>query len=199
MAADRPPLLLRPVHCWFFFWERAIPSLYRVVAVASAAAISAVLLVLAGLPWLVAVPVAAALWVGFAVVQEHDERVPRPVDEVFVQAVRTRVEPVLVAAGFVFNFASGGLRARGDTADVVLYEADPGRHPALGDGEGPCFDLWIRRDAGAGTMEVSVGRHDLDALVEGDRELAVRVTQAIDAVDDTEVLAQALVLVFGQN
>ena len=43
---------------------------------------------LAGLPWWVAVPIGAAPWVGLAVVQEHDGRVPRPVDEVFVRAVR---------------------------------------------------------------------------------------------------------------
>jgi hypothetical protein len=48
-------------------------------------------------------------------------------------------------------------------------------------------------------MEVSVGWHDLDILVEADKELAERVTQAIDAVDDAEVLAQALARVFGQR
>jgi hypothetical protein len=155
-----------------------------VVAVVVAAAISAVLLVLVGLPWWVAVPVGAALWVGLAVVQEHDERVPRPVDEEFVRAVRDRVEPVLAAAGFTFHSASGGLRARRDSTDVVLYEAEPARHPTLGDGEDSCLDLWIRRDAGAGTMDVSVGWHDLDDLLGSDRELALRVTQAVDAVDD---------------
>ncbi|HVM12785.1 MAG TPA: hypothetical protein VM287_00440 [Egibacteraceae bacterium] len=199
MAVDRAPLLLRPIHGWFFFWERVIPSLYRVVAVVVAMVISAALLVLAGLPWWVAVPIGAALWVGLAVVQEHDERVPRPVDEVFVRAVRERVEPVLVAAGFTFNSASGGQRARRDTADVVLYEAEPGRHPSLGEGDSPCLDLWIRRDARAGTMEVSVGWHDLEALIEGDRELAARVMRAVDAIDDAEVLARALALVFGQR
>lgn len=50
-----------------------------------------------------AVPAGAALWVGLAAVQEHDERVPRPVDEVVVQAVRESAEPVLAAAGFVFT------------------------------------------------------------------------------------------------
>jgi len=40
-----------------------------------------------------AVPAGAALWVGLAAVQEHDERVPRPVDEVVVQAVREAPSP----------------------------------------------------------------------------------------------------------
>ncbi|MGH9151300.1 MAG: hypothetical protein ACRD03_02605 [Acidimicrobiales bacterium] len=199
VAADRPPLLMRPVHGWFFFWEQVIPSLYRVVAVAVAAAISAVLLVLAGAPWWLAVPVGAALWVGLAIVQEHDERVPRPVDEVFVRAVRERVEPVLAAEGFTFNSAAGGRRARRDTTDVVLYEAEPGRHPSLGEGDSPCLDLWIRRDVRAGTMEVSVGWQELEALVEGAPELAARVMRAIDPIDDAETLARALSLAFGQR
>lgn len=199
VAVDREPLLLRPVHGWFFFWERVVPSLYRVVAVVVAAAISAVVLVLAGAPWWLAVPIAAALWVGLAVVQEHDERVPRPVDEVFVRAVRERVEPVLVAAGFTFNSASGGQRARRGTTDVVLYEAEPGRHPSLGEGDSPCLDLWIRRDARAGTMEVTVGWHDLESLVEGDSELAARVVRAGDPIEDAEALARVLLLVFGQR
>lgn len=92
--------------------------MYRVVAVVVAAAITAVLLVLMSLPWWVAVPVGAALWIVPAVVQEHDERVPRPVNAAFVHAVRERVEPVLAAAGFTFNFASGGQRARRDSTDV---------------------------------------------------------------------------------
>jgi hypothetical protein len=137
------------------------------------------------------VPIGAALWVGLAVLQEHDERVPRPVDEVFVRAVRERVEPVLVAAGFTFSSASGGQRARRDTTDVVLYEAEPGWHPSLGEGDSPCLDLCIRRDAPAGTMEVSVGWHDLEALVEGDPELAARVMRAGEATDDAEALARA--------
>lgn len=196
MAADRPPLLLRPLHRWFFFWEEVIPTLYRVVAVVVAAAITAVLLVLVGLPWWVAVPVGGVLWIALAVVQEHDERAPRPADEAFVRAVRERVEPVLTAAGFTFNFASGGQRARRDSTDTVLYEADPARHPILGDAEDSCLDLWIRRDRGAGTMEVSVGWRDLQHLVTSDLELSIRVTQAVDASTDAEALARAFELVF---
>ena len=196
MAADRPPLLLRPIHWWFFRWEELIPSLYRVVAVVMAAAITAVVLSFVGLPWWLAMPVAAALWVGLAVVQEHDERVPRPVDEWFVQAVRERVEPVLTTVGFTFNFASAGQRARGYTADVVLYEADPARHPTLGEERDPCLGLWIRRDRRAGTMEVSVGWRDLNQLVASDPDLSVRVTRAVDASTDAEALAKAFELVF---
>lgn len=97
-----PPIahMLRPAHGWFFLWEEVIPSLYRVIAVVVAAVITAVLLVLVGLPWWAAVPGGGALWIGLAIVQEHDERVPRPVDQAFVHAVRERVEPVLPAAGF---------------------------------------------------------------------------------------------------
>jgi hypothetical protein len=48
-------------------------------------------------------------------------------------------------------------------------------------------------------MDVSVGWHGLDDLLGSDRELALRVTQAVDAVDDAEALARALALVFRQG
>ena len=189
-------MVLGPLHRWFFLWEEIIPSLYRVVAVVVAGAVTAGLLVLVGAPWWAALPVSGVLWIGLAVVQEHDQRVERPVDEEFLQALRERAEPVLQAAGFTFHSASGGQRARRDSTDVVLYEADPTRHPDYGDGARPCVDLWIRRDHRAGVMDVSVDWQDLGDLLGSDRDLAVRVTQSIEPVADAEALARAFKLVF---
>lgn len=196
------PLLVRPLHRWFFYWEDRIPSLHRVVAVGvGAAATTALAAPLVGLRrlWLAA-PGALLAWVVGGVVQEHDERVARPVDAAFAAALRASVDDGLAAAGFVCHAASGGSHARGQTADVFLYEAEPSRHPDLiaeGDDSG-CLDLWIRRDVHLGQMDVSLGGHDLRHLLHarGRSDLAERIDHASDAHADAAALADAFAVLF---
>jgi hypothetical protein len=198
VAADRPPVLLRPLHAWFFFWERVNPSVCRVLAVIIPAALFSALLVGAGLPRWLAAPVAIVLWIGLAVLQEHDERVVRSVDEDFLNALRERADPILTRAGFNFISASSGSRARPDDGDVILYETDAARYPELSGAGYGCLDLWIRRNARAGILDVSVGP-DLTDLLGGEPALARRVTEARGAVEDAEALAAAFSVVFGPS
>lgn len=191
MDSERAPVWLRPVHRWFFFWEALVPSVYRVVAVAIGAAITAVVVVVpTGVSWLAAATLTTVGWIVLAVIQDHDEGVHLDVIGEFRNLLREQADPVLARDGFSFNHASGPARAQRDRSDTFLYEAaDP-------EGNG-CIDLWIRRDRSNGHMEVSVDGRPLESLVAsyGDRQLATRVTRAEESAGDVAALVAAFELV----
>jgi hypothetical protein len=172
-------------------WENIMFSVYRFVAVAVGAAITATVAVLAtGVGWLVAVPMTTVGWIVLAVAQEHDERVVLEVDNDFQTALRGQADLVLARAGFTFNGAFGPCRARVDRSDTFLCEA------VDVEGRG-CIDLWIRRDRSDGGMNVSVDGRPLAELVasHGDLELGARVNRAVEPVGDVEALVAAFELV----
>ena len=78
---------LRPVHAWFSFWDRIVPSIYRVVATGLAALATASVLRLVGVKLIVGAPASLAAWIGLAVAQEHDQRILLPPDRAFVSAL----------------------------------------------------------------------------------------------------------------
>ena len=203
MADDRAPLLVRPLHFWFGVWERAFPPLYRVLAVAVAAVLTTVLLVaITPVSWWLVLPLAVAAWIFLAVAQEHDERVRIPPDPVFMDRLMAEAGPVLAAAGFDEGQVSGRNRARGEMADVVLFQASPpdfsARFPRFDDdAESMDSCLWIERDASEGWMEASIAGTDLgDELRRlGYGDLADRVSRAITPEADADVLAQAFAIV----
>lgn len=186
MVDERPPLVLRPVHAWFLLWEEVVPSVYRVIAVVFAAAITAILLILATpVHWLVALLVSSAAWIALAVIQEHDGRFVLDVDEQFIAGLRARVDPVLASAGFLFRNASGPARARPKRTDTFLYEANSS--------EG-CIDLWILHSRSpGGEMQVLVDGRPLEWILNslGETQLARRVTQLEDAAADVTALVRA--------
>lgn len=194
MAHERPPLVLRPFHGWFHLWERIIPSLYRVVAVAAGTVITAALVVLVTRAhWLLVLVLAVVGWIALAIGQEHDERVVLDVDGEFLSLLRRHADPVLNRAGYVFKNASGPARASRDRSDTILYEID--------DVPGPigCIDLWIRRERTVGgRIEVSTDGGPLEWLLDslGEPELAQRVTRTEDAAGDVAALVTAFQLVF---
>lgn len=91
---------LRPLHAWFFHWERVVPSRYRVVA-RGLAALASALLLLRGFHPLLAAPVSLAAWIGLAVAQDHDQRTRLPPDQAFVAALTVAVSapPLALAIG----------------------------------------------------------------------------------------------------
>lgn len=124
--------LLRPVHAWFFLWERVVPSLYRVVATGLAAPVTAVILVAVGVHPVLAAPLSLLGWIALAVAQDHDERVLLPPDSVFVSALTD----VLGTPPFLLSLASahGPARARPESwgTMIVLDAPDDDRHPLAG-------------------------------------------------------------------
>jgi len=194
MAYERPPLVLRPFHAWFHFWDQIIPSLYRVVAVAAGALITAVLVVLAtGAHWLLSLLLSLVGWIVLAIVQEHDERVVLDFDGEFLSLLRRHADPVLNRAGYVFKNASGPTRAGRDPSDTILYEIDNVPGP-IG-----CIDLWIRRERTAGgRIEVRTDDGPLERLLDslGESQLAQRVTHTEDAEGDVAALVAAFQLIF---
>ena len=166
-----------------------MPSIYRVVAVAVAAAATAVLLFAVGVPLLVGVPLALVVWIGLAIVQEHDERVTLPVDAEFYGHLRELVDPVLAPHGLAFNSSFGPCRARGDRTEVFLYE-----RPDASEG---CIDFWIHRDRAGGTMRVDFAGRRLAQwlLAVGEERLAERVEQAMSPDEDVMALRNALSVV----
>jgi len=147
MAEKSFPRVPKWLHRWFWFWEALIPGIYRVVAVVVAAGLSAFALVaLARVPWFIAVPLSLAIWIGLAVVQEHDERVTVPIDEHFLAELHTHVSPVIAPAGFSFAYASPSNRARGGPESFV-YEAKGS------DGEDEL--IWVYRDREMQTLGIS--------------------------------------------
>jgi hypothetical protein len=196
MTDERPLLLLRPVHSWFQLWEDVIPSVYRVAAVAGAAAVSAAVLVLV-LPvhGLVAALLATVLWILLAIVQEHDERVLLEPDLAFLAAMRAQVEPVLERAGFVFRNASGPQRSRPGRQDTFFYEA-PGAQAV------ECVDIWIHRGRSVGAqMDVTVDGAELSRLLvsRDEPQLAQRVSRTEAAGSDAAALAVAFEVVLPEN
>lgn len=185
-------MLLQPIHSWFFLWEGVIPSLYRVVAVTVASALTAAGLVLAArVNWLIAVPVATTVWIGLAVVQEHDERVVLDVDTEFLTLLRQHADPVLAAAGFVFRHAAGPQRARRARVDTFFYEVPGDRHTR------DCMDLWIHRDRfPGGSMDVRMDSRSLQRLLASHNEpqLADRVGRTEAAPGDVAAIVTALKL-----
>ncbi len=143
------------LHRWFRYWERLIPSLYRVVAVAVGALATA-----AGIGaatrsrWWKQVPLAAAAWALLGKVEgdDTDRALSAPADPEFVMLVRRHVGPVVTRVGFVWNGATKGRYPDGSVEDTVLYEAERGdyasRFPHLLHDDPPelCVDLWIKLD-----------------------------------------------------
>ena len=139
-----------------------------------------------GVPPLVGAPIALIVWIGLAVVQEHDERVTLPVDAEFHSRLRELVDPVLAQRGLLFNSAMGPCRARSERTEVFLYE-----RPDASEG---CVDLWIHRDRADGTMRVHfAGRWLAQWLYDaGEERLANRVKQVLTPDDDVRALQDAL-------
>ncbi|MFN3214927.1 MAG: hypothetical protein ACE367_00350 [Acidimicrobiales bacterium] len=186
--------LLRPVHAWFFVWEDVLPSVYRVVAVVSAAALTTLALRAFGIgpTWLVAIAATLA-WIALAVAQEHDERVCVPVDQRFVDALRECLDPVMAGHGWTFGSATGGCRARKETATTVVYDHHGGSHRMA----------WIVRDAAAGTLDVRLMPEDVDAhpevatqlVARGHAELAERLRRATEPESDAHAVRDAFAVV----
>ncbi|MEM8925600.1 MAG: hypothetical protein AAGD35_19010 [Actinomycetota bacterium] len=166
-----------------------MPSIYRVLAVAVAASATAASLFVVGVPLLVGVPLALVVWIGLAIVQEHDERVTLPVDAEFYAHLREFVDPVLAPHGLAFSSSFGPCRARGDRTEVFLYE-----RPATSEGY---IDLWIHRDRAEGTMRVDLAGRRLaqGLLAAGEERLAERVEQAMGSDEDVVALREALSVV----
>lgn len=82
-----PTTFLRPVHAWFFAWENVVPPVFRVVAVAIASGVTAVVLTAVGVDPLLAVVLSLAAWIGLAIAQEHDQRIWLAPDPLFVEAL----------------------------------------------------------------------------------------------------------------
>ena len=159
-----------------------IPSVYRVVAVVVAAFVTtAVIAVVTPMPWWLAAAGALVLWVGLAVLQEHDERVVLPVDSVFEAHLRELVDPVLQKREFEYGQAIGVPRAHGGL-DSFLY---------VGPGD---QDLWILRDPRQGTMgfsaPLSVGK-DADVQILP-AELLERARRVVDPESDAVFVAGVL-------
>ena len=123
--SDRAPLLLRPIHRWFFLWEDAAASVYRVLAVASGAALTTAIAALAvSVPWYVLAVVALAVWIGLAIVQEHDHRVVLPVHAQFLAGLEQHVRPVLEPGGFDHLSATGPCRARPSRTESYVFQSE---------------------------------------------------------------------------
>ena len=187
MSGARAPWWLRPVHRWFFWWEDLVPSLYRVIAVAVGAALTAVILRVAGVPLWIGVPLALPVWIGLAIAQEHDERVMLPVDPVFLGHLRELVDPVLGARGFVFNNATGPCRARPDRDEVFLYVAS--------ESDDDWAYVQIERDVEARRMWVAVDGRPLAALLvmSGFEVLSERAGRVVDSESDARAIREGLV------
>ncbi len=126
-----PTTFLRPVHAWFFAWERVAPSAYRVVATGIAAGITVGLLVVLGVPPVLAAVISLSVWSGLAIAQEHDQRVTLSADAEFTEALIAvaRDAPLQLR----LDDATGPSRARGGRTDYFLLSTDAvGDHPLSG-------------------------------------------------------------------
>lgn len=189
-----PTTVLRPVHAWFFFWERVVPSLYRVVATGLAAIATAVVLVAVGMDPLLGLALSVVLWIGLAVWQEHDERVSLPPDREFAAALAEAVS--LAPLALAVDVAHGPKRARPEAWDtfVVLSADRAPAHPLYG------FHITVKRHAADGWMRLQViddDRQRLDQITErlqsaGAQALSERIQRAHSADEDAEAIRAAL-------
>lgn len=185
---------LRPLHAWFFFWERVVPSLYRVVATGLAALATALLLTTLGLHPLLVLPASLAGWIGLAIAQEHDERILLPADQAFVDALRDAVSVPPLALSIAV--AHGPKRARSEPWDtmVVLIADGPESHPLAG------FFIAVERSVDQGWMRLHVsddapGSFESidDRLAErGETALGERIQRAQSPEADAHAIAAAL-------
>lgn len=189
-----PTALLRPVHTWFFFWERVAPSVYRVVATGLAALATAIVLAVAGLRPLRAAGLSLPAWIGLAIAQEHDERVRLPPDEEFVSALAEAVarEPLALTV----ERADGPGRARRERWDTsaVLSAGDAPDHPLVRmfiSVERSATDGWMRLDV---TDDFTDRFESIDERLHarGEHALAERLHEARSAAEDAQVIAAAL-------
>ena len=187
-------VFLRPVHTWFFHWERVVPSLYRVVATGLAALVTAVSLVAVGVHAFLAAPLSLLGWIALAVAQEHDERVLLPPDRAFVAGLADAVAaPPL---GLSVDHAHGPRRARAEPWDtmVVLTPHNIGGHPLEG------MFITVERSAAQGWMRLDViddapGAFEAidDRLHQrGESVLAERIERAQSPHSDARAIADAL-------
>lgn len=187
-------VLLRPVHAWFFFWERRVPSLYRVVAIGLAATATALVLVAVGMPLLLAGPLSLGGWVALAVAQEHDERVLLPPDHSFVDALTAAV--AVSPLGIRVDHVHGPRRARRESWDTMAELTPPhvDGHPLAG------TFITVERSQAEGWMRVDVVNDAPGAFEmiderlherEADR-LADRIERAESPDDDAKAIAAAL-------
>ena len=189
-----PTTFLRPVHAWFFAWENVVPPVYRVVAVAIASGVTAVILAALGADLLLAAVLSLAAWVALAIAQEHDERVLLAPDPRFVEALEAEAgrAPLFLR----FEHATGPSRARRESFDCFLLSTDAGEdHPLSGRlvqiersvGErAMCLDVFD--DATCDSFEPILAR--LRTL--GEVGLADRVQRAEATAADVETIVTAL-------
>jgi hypothetical protein len=145
---------MRLLHGWFRFWERVIPGLYRVVAVAVAAtATTFAVAFTTRTTWWAQLPLALACWVLLAKIEGDaaSSELANGPDPEFARLVSRHIGPVAAGGGFVWNGATRGRSHDGSLEDAVLYEAPPRefatRFPDLiNDEPRPCVDLWIKFD-----------------------------------------------------
>lgn len=187
-------VLLRPVHAWFFYWERVVPSLYRVVATGLAALATAVVLIAVGVHPLLAASLSLLGWIALAVAQEHDERLLLPPDVAFVAALTEAVSarPLDLSV----DIAHGPKRARPEAWDtmVVLTPHDVDGHPL-----GRMF-ITVERSAAQGWMWLDViddapgAFEPIDERLHerGGSKLAERIEQAQSPDSDAQAIAAAL-------
>ena len=189
---------LRPVHAWFFHWERVVPSLYRVVATGLASLATTLVLILLGFHRVLAAPVSLAAWIGLAVAQDHDQRTRLPPDQAFVAALTDALSapPLALAIGD----AHGPSRARPQRWDtmVVLTPPRAERHPLTG------FFMTLERSAAEGWMQLDVGddapgRYESidDRLLErGQSALVRRIHRSGSPEADADAVAAALLAAY---
>lgn len=188
-----PSTFLRPVHAWFFVWENVVP-VYRVVAVAVAAGVTAVILVALGMNPLLAVVVSLAAWVGLAIAQEHDERVMLAPDRNFVETLEAAASraPLFLR----IDHATGPCRARRGSYDFFNLSTDAAEdHPLFGrmvqierSVRERAMRVDVFDDAASDSFESILAR--LQTL--GEAGLANRVQRAEASAVDAETIVAAL-------
>jgi hypothetical protein len=187
-------VFLRPIHAWFFFWERIVPSLYRVIATGLAALSTAALLTAVDLHPLLAAPISLAVWIGLAIAQEHDDRVLMPPDRAFVSALTDALSPAPPA--LTVDQAHGPRRSRSEAWDtlVVLSASGAQDHPLAG------MLITVERSEVEGWMRLEVladASGAFEPIEERLRErakagLAERIEQAQSPAADAQAIASAL-------
>lgn len=189
-----PTTVLRPVHAWFFAWERLTPSVYRVVATGMAAGITVGMLSILGVHPVLAAVISLPAWIGLAIAQEHDERVTLPPDAEFIEALSaaTRQAPLRLR----LDHATGPSRARRGRTEYFLLSTDAmGHHPLSG------RLVEIERSRRDGAMRLDVfddpSTNSAESTAERLRDrgagpLADRVRRSEAPESDAEAIGEAL-------